>query len=135
MALIGFHYTRISAERKSSGAEKVKVSNNIVITAVREAKVAIGEQKEAGVEFGFQFRSSYEPGIATITLEGAVVYLTSEAKAKEIITGWAKDKKLTPDVLEKVYNHLLEKCNIEALMLSRDMQLPPHIPLVKVSAK
>ena len=135
MALIGFHYTKILVERKNVGVEKMNISNNIVITGVKEANVAIGEQKEAGVEFSFQFKTAYEPKVASIELTGAVVYLTAAAKAKEILTKWGKEKKLAPDILERVYNHLLEKCNIEALMLSRDMQLPPHIPLMKVSAK
>ena len=55
-------------------------------------------------------------------------------KMKEALAKWNKDKNLPKDVLEEAYNHILGKCNIEALVLGREMQLPAHIPLPKVKS-
>jgi hypothetical protein len=135
MALLGFHFNRIIAEKTGAASGKIKVNNNIVITKVQEAKLNMGDTKQSAVEFTFQFMAKYMPDMGSITLDGAVVYTAPQEKVKEILTKWGKEKKLTPDVLEDVYNHVLAKCNVEALVLGRDMQLPPHIQLPKVVGK
>lgn len=132
MTVLGFHYTKIAAEKKKAPSGKVKVSNNVVLTSVKEAKIGFGDSKQKGVEFGFSYKATYDPEIATITLDGAIVFMSTEAKVKETLTKWQKEKKLPDTVLEEVYNYLLEKCTIEALVLGKDMQLPPHVPLPKV---
>ena len=37
--------------------------------------------------------------------------------------------------MSKVLNFVLAKCNIKALALSQDVNLPPQIPLPKLTAK
>jgi hypothetical protein len=132
MALVGFHYTKMMIEKKKAAAGKINVSNNIVIADVKEAKLNMGDAKQKGVEFSFKFTTKYTPDVANIDLEGAVVFLGADTKVKEILDKWEKEKKITKEVLEEVYNHLLGKCNVEALILAKEMNLPPHIPLPKV---
>ncbi|MFH2020885.1 MAG: hypothetical protein ABIJ34_05695 [archaeon] len=60
--------------------------------------------------------------------------MNEEAKVKQILTKWNKEKKLSPEMMEEFYNHVLSKCNVEALILGRDIQLPMHIPLPKVTS-
>ncbi len=135
MALIGFHFSKISAEKQKSATGKIKVNNNIVITKVQEAKLNMGPSKESGVEFSFTFKANYEPGIGSIVLEGAVVYMDTSEKTKQVLAKWDKEKKLPTELMEEFYNHVLAKCNVEALILGRDMQLPAHIPLPRVGKK
>ncbi|MBN2368521.1 hypothetical protein JXC34_05875 [Candidatus Woesearchaeota archaeon] len=132
MALIGFHFKKMQAEKKKALTSKVNVNSNITVVNAKEAKVNMGKSKQAGIEFTFNFTTKYVPDVATIDLEGAVVYLGPEDKVKETLSGWTKDKKIPQDVLEEVYNYLLARCNIQALVLGRDMQLPPHVPMPKV---
>ncbi len=132
MAVIGFHFKKISAEKKKAATGKINVNNNIVITNVKEAKVNMGNSKQKGAEFSFHYKTRYQPDVANLDLEGAVVYLGKDTKIDGILKKWNKDKKLDKDVAEEVYNHVLAKCNIEALVLGRDMQLPPHIPMPKL---
>ena len=133
MTVIGFHFTKMVAEKKKSTVGKINVSNNIILTSVKEAKINMGSSKQKGIEFSFEYTSKYEPEIASINLQGAVVFIGSDAKVKETLKKWEKDKVLLPDVLEEVYNNLLSKCHVQALILGRDMQLPPHLPMPKVT--
>jgi len=133
MAVIGFHFKKMTIDRKKAATGKINVTNNLVLTTVKEAKVNMGSGKQKAVEFTFSFKTKYSPDVATIDLEGAVVHLGTEDKSKEILTKWEKEKKLPKDILEEVYNYILAKCNVQALILAKDMQLPPHIPLPKVS--
>ncbi|MFH2020882.1 MAG: hypothetical protein ABIJ34_05680 [archaeon] len=134
MTLIGFHFTKIMAEKQKTASGKISVKNNIVISKVQEAKLNIGSAKEAGIEFSFVFSCVFGPEIGEIVLEGAVVYMNEETKVKQVLAKWNKEKKLAPEMMEELYNHVLSKCNVEALILGRDMQLPAHIPLPKVTS-
>lgn len=133
MALVGFHFKKMSAEKKKAATGKVNVKNNIVITKLQEAKLNMGASNQAGIEFSFDFNVNYEPDIGNIVLQGAVVYMGSQEKVKEVLAKWTKEKKLTPDIVEQVYNHILHKANVQALILGRDMQLPAHIQLPRVT--
>jgi hypothetical protein len=134
MAVIGFHYTKMLAEKKKSISGKVNVNSNIVVTNIKEAKIT-GDTKQKGAEFSFKFETKYDPAIGTIELEGALVYLGEGDKVKDILEHWSTDKKLAPEIIEEVYNYVLARCNIETLMLGKDMQLPPHIPLPKITGE
>jgi len=133
MAVIGFHFTKILTEKTKNAVGKINVSNNVVLIDVKEAKINVGDAKQKGIEFKFNYKSKFEPEIGYISLEGAALFVAKEAKIKESLTKWEKEKKLPPEVLQEVYNHLLEKCTVEALFLGRDMGLPPHVPLPKIS--
>jgi hypothetical protein len=135
MTVIGFSFTKMLAEKKESTKGKVNISNNVSVTDVKDSKITLGTAKQPGLEFVFQFNSKFEPDLGTIELLGNVIYMEKAEKVKEILDSWKKDKKIPPDVLSDIYNTVLAKCNIEALILSRDINLPPPIPLPKVNPK
>jgi len=135
MALVGFHYDRMCVEKKKPATGKINVNNNLVIKDAKEAKLNMGASKQKGVEFSFHFKTKFDPGIAELDLEGAVVYMGAEDKIKEIVDMWSQDKKIPPMVMEEAYNFILAKCNIQAFILEKDMALPAHIPLPKVTSK
>ena len=49
--------------------------------------------------------------------------------------GWKKNKAIPKEAMTAVINTALTKCNIQALILSQQVNLPPPIPLPKVGAK
>ena len=44
-----------------------------------------------------------------------------------------KEKKLNKDVAEKIINNILTKCNIQSIILSNTVNLPPPVPMPKVN--
>ena len=132
MTIVGFNFTKINVERKKLAKGKINIKNNVGIKNVEEADLSLGKSKQSGLRFVFEFTSSYEPNVGEITLTGEVLYLAEEKAVKEVLKGWKKNKKIPKDFTAAVLNTVLQKCNIQALMLSKDINLPPPIPLPKV---
>ncbi len=61
--------------------------------------------------------------------------MAEDKQVKEILKSWSKDKKISKDIMSNILNNVLVKCNIQALILSQYMNLPPPIPLPKVQTK
>jgi len=134
MAIVGFNFTKINVEKTKALTGKINISNNVSITNVEESKLGVGD-KQKGLQFGFEFVSNYEPKMGSIKLEGDVVLLLETAKAEEIMGSWKKDKKIPKEIMTSVLNTALNRCNIQALILSQQVNLPSPIPMPKVEAK
>ncbi|MBI2659814.1 hypothetical protein HYX07_01495 [Candidatus Woesearchaeota archaeon] len=61
--------------------------------------------------------------------------MEEQKKAKEILGNWKKDKKLPKEMMAGLLNTILTKCNVQALILSQQVNLPPPIPLPKVQVQ
>ena len=132
MAIIGSSFTKILIEKKAAPAGEIKINNNISIKEVEEANFSLGKNKQKGLKCTFRFVTNYEPKIGSMEFEGEVLALVESVE--EIIKNWKKDKKLPKEIMTSVMNNVLNKCNIQALILSQTVNLPPPIPLPKVTA-
>lgn len=133
MVMVGFNFTKLNVEKISPPKGKIKISNNVSIKNVTERDLSLGKTKEQGINFEFEFVSKFNPGIGEIVLRGEILYMEPPEKIKEITKSWKKDKKLPQQIMTNILNNILVKCNIEALILSQTVNLPPPIPLPKVS--
>lgn len=133
MTVIGFNFNKILVERKGNKTGKLTISNNVSVNDVTEAKIPFSGDKAKCVKFDFSFDSKYEPDIATIHLSGDLLYMFPQEVAEKVLSEWKKNKKLDQDVVSAVMNTVLNRCNIEALILSRELNLPSPIPLPKVN--
>ena len=134
MTVVGFNFTKVNAEKKQPVKGKISINNNIRIKNVEEIDLTMGKDQK-GLKFSFEFSAKYDPEVANINLDGEVVYMAKADEAKEILARWKKEKKIAPGVMGKVLNTALAKCNIQALILSNDLNLPAPIPLPKVGIK
>lgn len=135
MAVVGFNFTKIHAERKGPVKGKISISNNIHMKNVEEHNLVLGKDKQPGLKFTFEFTSDYKPKVGEIVLEGNIVYMDEEKKVREILSSWKKEKKIPPDIMKSLLNNVLSRCNIQALIISQYASLPPPIPLPKVESK
>jgi hypothetical protein len=135
MAIVGFDFTKINVEKKSSAKGNIKINNNVSIKSVDEQELTLGTLKQKALKFTFSFNTKYEPDLATISLEGFVLYITKPEQVKEISENWKKSKKLPKEIMTPILNTVLAKCNIQALILSSYLNLPSPIPLPKVEEK
>ena len=132
MAIVGFNFTKMLVERKGDLKGKINIQNNVGIKNVEKAELSLGSAKQKGLKISFEFKSTYEPKIAEIVLEGNVLDIEDEKKVDNLLKEWKKSKKLPNEVITPIINSILTKCNIQALVMSRDINLPPPIPLPKV---
>ena len=95
-----------------------------------EEQLTIGPSEEI-LKFIFEFSVNYGTAGDTL-LEGHVVYMDSPEKIKEYLSSWEKDKSIPTDIMSQILNTILFKCNVKALNLSQEVNLPPHIQLPRV---
>jgi hypothetical protein len=74
----------------------------------------------------------YNPGIGRIRIDGNILSIDNPKETKKILDEWNKSKKLPPKLMAQLLNFILIRCNIKALSLSQDINLPPHIRMPMV---
>jgi hypothetical protein len=132
MTMLGFNFKEIKVSRKEGVKGKVNIKNNVAITDIKEQDLSLGDKSQNALKFFFEFTSKYEPGLGEILLAGDILFMESTQKTKEILEEWKKSKKVPKDIMAGILNTVLSKCNIEALVLSQKVNLPPPIPMPSV---
>jgi hypothetical protein len=135
MAIIGTNFTKILVEKKAAAKGKLSISNNVAISNVEATDISIGTSKQDALKFSFEFTAKYEPNVGNIVLNGELMFLEKPDKVKELAAEWKKTKKVPKETMAPILNNILTKCNIEALILSREIGLPPPVQLPKVTVK
>lgn len=131
MKVIGFNFTKMSAERMKESAENIKINTEIEFPEIKEAKSQFLKTKEELIEVKFEYHVNYEPDLAKIAVHGTVL-LSVEAKiAEEVLKQWKK-KTLPEDFRILLFNVVMKKAALKALNLCDELNLPVHIPMPSV---
>ena len=133
MPILGINFTKIQAERKTPIQGKININNNIAINDVKKHELKLQGQDSLKVEF--EFTAKFEPNIGDIIITGDTIIVNQPKKIEEILAQFKKDKRLPADILAQVMNNLLTKCNIEALIIGREVGLPPTLNMPKVKTE
>ena len=130
--IVGFNFTKLVAEKKTLIKGKVNVNNNVSLKNVESEDLSLGKQKQNALKFTFEFTSKYEPDIGNIIFQGEILFIDEAKIVKDTLASWKKDKKVPKDIMMMLLNTVLAKCNIQALILSHEINLPPPIPMPRV---
>ncbi len=130
MTIIGFNLAKILLERKEGFTGKIEIKSKADVTDIKKDPMKIAEGKEA-LRVSFDFLISYEPDFAKVEMKGFVLLLEEPKIAKQILNDWKK-KKINNELKERVFNTILSRCNVKALALEEDLNLPPHFPLPQI---
>jgi len=68
VTIVGFNFTKISAEKTSPIKGKININNKAVIKDVTEADLSLGKDKQKGVKFIFNYSAIYEPKVGKVEL-------------------------------------------------------------------
>lgn len=131
MAIINFNFTKIDVEKSENLKGGVKISNNISITNIKKMDLPVKSDKQNVLEAEFSFITNYEPDIGKISLKGKLLYVGTKEEVEESLKQWEKEKKVQKEVMIKIMNYILDKCNIQAILLSQTVSLPCPVPLPK----
>jgi hypothetical protein len=135
MTVVGFNFTKILVEKKNQSKGKINIGNNVAILGIEESTFSFGEEEQDTLKIMFQFTSRYEPEVGSIDLIGDLVYIDSKPRIKEVLANWKEKKKVDQEVMTEILTVILNRCNIQALILARDINLPSPIPLPKVKVE
>ncbi len=125
MKIVGFNFTKISAEKLNSSLEGLQLDTNIDIPDVKEVKTSVFKSKEELVSFEFKFNLNYKPDIAKIEFKGVLILSLEPKQAKNVLNKW-KDGKIDPEFRIKILNIILRHCNLKAINLEEELNLPLH---------
>lgn len=134
MTIVGFNFTRMLVEKQGNVGGKININNNISLSNIKEMEVNLGQEGNRGLLIKFDYLCSYEPKMGKINLQGDVITLESLETIKKCVEIWSKSKAMDKKVMEKVMPYILNKCNVQAIILSRDAALPSPVPLPKIGA-
>jgi len=115
----------IDAKRFSKKEERigqVRIDNNSTVTLVTEIS-----DKEANVDF--RYTATYGP-IGTIKIEGKIVY---EGDASALAKQWGSKMNMPENVASEIHTAIMRMCMPEAVLIARDLNLPPPMPLPQVN--
>lgn len=135
MPIVGFNIEKLYVEKKKPIEGNVRIKNDMTIKEIVKDDKSSSTEKEGILKFIFEFSTEYQEGIGNIEIGGYVLYLDDKKKIKEILERWNKEKSMETDLLTRILNIILMKCNIKALELSQEMNLPPNIKIPTVSPK
>ena len=131
MAIVGFNFTKIKAKKEQPPKGQIKINNSIKVTDYTETDFELDKTKKS-VNIEVDYNTSFDPEIGKINLVGNVIMLVTKEKAEELAKSWEEKKAFPQDIMQGVLNISLNKCNIQALILSQQMGLPAPVQLPKV---
>jgi len=129
MKIIGFNLSKIQIQKKEKFEGKIEINQNIDIKNITEDSIPITDEKV--LRFDFTFHIDYTGDAAKLEFEGNLLSIPDKDEFKDIIKSW-KEKKISDKVRIPLFNFIMSKCNIKALSLEDDLNLPYHIPMPRL---
>ena len=130
MAIVGFNFLKISAERKPSNNQNINIESNASVTNVEELQSI--DPKKTMLRIEFTFLCKYEPSVGKVEITGELLEIYDKDFGTKVLEYWAKEKKLYGEILQDVFNTMLTRSNVEAIIISRDLGLPSPIQMPRV---
>jgi hypothetical protein len=128
MKIIGFNFTKLDLEKKSSNLKDLKISTQIDITEIQETKSDFFKSSEELIAIQFEYSVNYEENIAHLKFNGGLIVSVDSKQAKEVLKQW-KEKKIPEEFKLGIFNIVLRKSTLKALQFEEEFNLPPHVPL------
>jgi hypothetical protein len=129
MPVLGVRFRSIEARRFQEGnpPNKLRVDHNSSFQSVTE-------ENPDRLRIDFTFTTSYG-GMGVIKIEGSLMHRGGDIA--DALARWKEERKLSSGLAQEVHNGILQACMPEAVMLARDLRLPPPLPFpqVRVQAK
>ena len=138
MKQVTIFFQKIEAERLLEPAEPIKpggqrIEVNTRIEQVEKRKVPILPNYQAFIKFIFTCR--YPSSIGLIRLTGYVIHSDTPDNIDHLIDTWRKSHRLPESVEAMILNGILGRSTVEAVGLSKILQIPPPIPLPGIPRK
>ena len=126
MSVKSWEISSIEVRRYARLEEKmpnVKIDQNSTVTT-------IVPKNEEEVEVDFRFTVIYGNGaMGNMRIEGKLVYA---CKAHDVAKSWNSTHNMPDEMASEIHTFVMGTCITEAVILARDVRLPPPIPLPRV---
>lgn len=125
MNLVGFETSTIEAKRFSKPGEhlaNIRIDHNSTVTQINRSS-----DRTASVDF--RFTVNYV-GMGYIKIEGTVLL---EGDVDNLVREWTATSSMPNEDANIVHNVVVSNCIPTALLIARDIRLPPPFPLPRIN--
>jgi len=129
MRIIGFGIKRLFGEKNEVKNPKLTLNQNIEVKDISKEKLDVGSDEAIIVKFLFSIE--YSDGVGKVGIEGNVVLLPDKEELKEF-NKTIKEKKIPDRFKTQLFNFIIMKCNIKALSMEDELNLPYHVAMPKL---
>jgi hypothetical protein len=127
MNIIGYEASTIEAKRFSHQGEhlaNIRIDHNSTVTRINKVS-----DQTASAEF--RFTANYS-GMGYIKIEGSIL-LNGEVDA--LMQSWSASGSMPDPVANLVHNAIVSNCIPTALLIARDIRLPPPFPMPRINVQ
>lgn len=131
MPVRAFDFSNVDGRRFVKPTDRwvnLRVDHNSTVTL-------ISETGEGQASVNFRFTANYhasEAIVGLIQIEGTLLW---EGDARGLVKGWSSGGQMPPDVAQEIHTVIMTNCIPEAVVLARDLRLPPPIPIPQVNVQ
>lgn len=126
MRVLNFTFNKISIEKKKDIPKPISINSDIQIKDVKKQELAVLEGQDVYL-FEYDFKLTYEE-YAEVLFNGYVIIMTEDSQLSKNIDELWKSKDLPKDLKLSLLNIVFAKCNLKALQLEEDVDIPQHLP-------
>ncbi len=117
----------IEAKRAGMAGQKMNIRIDVNSSV---SQIYLTEQEEARVDF--RFVATYT-GIGAVNLEGKITFKGPDAK--ELYEKWSETGQMPDKSAQEIHSSIMKTCMPVAVILSREVNLPPPMPMPNVNIK
>lgn len=124
MAVRDLEFTAVECKRFTRRGERLQIERldqNSSVSVIYPV-----DDQTADIEF--RFTVTYG-AVASIRIEGRLIFT---GDAKSLVASWRDKKNMPNEVASEIHTAVMAACIPEAVMLARDLHLPPPIPIPQV---
>ncbi|MGA1820632.1 MAG: hypothetical protein ACMUHU_06455 [Thermoplasmatota archaeon] len=115
-------------EAKRIGVMSPKMNIRIDVNS-NVSQIYLTDNDEARVDF--RFIATYS-GLGTVSVEGRITYTEG---ARELSEQWSETGNMPDKAAQEIHGAIMKTCMPVAVLLSREVQLPPPMPMPPVNIK
>jgi hypothetical protein len=130
MKIIGFGLTNIFGEKNEVTDVKLSLTQNIEVKNISKERLPISSEEVINLKFLFSI--TYASNLGKVEIGGNMLIIPDKDELKDFLKA-IKEKSIPEKVKPVIFNFIMTKCNIKALSLEDDLNLPYHIALPKIS--
>lgn len=119
----------LNIEAKRAGMANPKMNIRIDVNS-NISQIYLTEQDTARVDF--RFAATYT-GLGTVSLEGRITYTGEDAKG--LYETWSESGQMPDKAAQEIHSSIMKTCMPVAVLLSREVNLPPPMPMPNVNIK
>jgi hypothetical protein len=130
MTVLNFKIKRLGGEKNKTDVRNMEIkANSAILSAKKDKDKRIGEY----LHINFKYTAEYQPEVGKIEIEGSLWY--QHPKLDSVVSEVKDNIEIKNEAMTEISNAIIMDSLIEALSLSRKLQLAPPMQMPTVTVK